>query len=303
MDHQRRADAEARAWVARLKNGDVTPEETEAFQAWRDQSLVHERAARQAFELWEIAGHVAEKQIVRSSSRRSFLKGGAVLAASAGAYQGAAVLGYAPTFEALLADQAAPVGRPQPLDFAEVQGTIDGASAVRLNQPGRLKLLDGAVLVRREIAGEGGPLLLEAGELQASLANGACELRFGYFGPEIGCTSGEVHIVEPTKIVLRPGGVVSARSDGGISQATRNIDEIASWRLGVLALSRRRLGDAVTDLNRHRTGKIVFARAQMAMREVSGVFQLNRPDEALSHLVEGLSLNRRDIPGRIVLLS
>lgn len=304
MNTKRGVDAEARAWIARLKSGDATTEDAEAFRAWRQQSAEHERALQKALQLWQLSGEAAAEQ-ARPPSRRGVLLGGAgLLAASAGAYQAAAFLGHVPNLSAWLADQATAIGAVAPLDVAGAEGTLDGASAVNGGNGSRLRLVAGALYVHVGLRAEGKPALaVEAASLGASLTAGAAEIRFGDRGPEIACAEGQVQITAPKPMLLGAGETVSLNDAGTLLHSVQAPQEIAGWRSGILTFRRRRLGDALADLNRHRTGKVLLGRPLLAERQVSGVFHLDRPDEIVSHLVEGLRLVRRDLPGRLVLLS
>lgn len=296
------ADAKARAWVARLRSGDATSADAEAFEAWRNQSQQNEQAVQRAVHLWHISGRAVSQRHRRPRLTRRLVMGGGLLAATGAAYQAAVFLGQAPQLQSLLADQYSDTGAPTPLNLSGSGGTLDGASAVRISGPDHVQLLTGAVYVQPD-ADRGDPLKLAAGPLLADTATGAAELRFGDRGPEIACAAGEIHLTAPEDIMLGPGDTVSVIAGNTVRQSTQSAEDIASWRTGVLKFTRRRLGDAVADLNRHRRGRVVLGTSETADRMVSGVFHLDRPDEIVSHMALSLSLDRRDLPGGIVILS
>src|SRR5580698_8219798 len=49
-------DEEAMAWVVRLTSGNSTPQEHEAFRAWRDSSAEHAAALDRARKVWSQLG-------------------------------------------------------------------------------------------------------------------------------------------------------------------------------------------------------------------------------------------------------
>lgn len=305
MTKQHGADAEARAWIARLKSGEATAEDAAAFEQWRRRAPENERALRDALRLWELTGAaVAEVRAPVRTRRQVLVAGAGMLGTATAAYQGAVFLGHAPGLRALWADEATPVGRGSSFDIVDGSGQLDGASAVYRAGTETVRLVEGAMFVdATSRAGGARPLGLRAQALEASLMSGAAEVRIGDRGVEIACAEGVVDVIEPARRQLVAGESLALLDEGTTAATTRSPREIASWRHGILSFTNRRLGDAIADLNRHRRGKVLFGRALLAERLVSGVFHLDRPDEALTHLIAGLSLDDRALPGRIVLLS
>ncbi|MEM6906078.1 MAG: hypothetical protein AAF568_09310, partial [Pseudomonadota bacterium] len=129
------------------------------------------------------------------------------------------------------------------------------------------------------------------------------ELHLGATGAEVTCAAGEVLVRTPTQMTLGPGDVLRVTRAGTLQKGRRADDEIAPWRRGLLSFRNRALADVLSDLNRHRRGRVMLGRAPLGQRQVSGVFHLDRPEQIVSHLVTTLELSRRDLPGGIVLLS
>ncbi|MEO1723829.1 MAG: DUF4880 domain-containing protein [Pseudomonadota bacterium] len=308
MTNEDRADAEARAWVARLKSGEATADDAEAFEAWRSLSPDHDRAVRRAVRLWSLAGAVGETVAAaparpRPTRRAAILAGGSVLA-SASAWQAAALLGYAPTFRSLSADRSTGVGIIAPIALPGVVGSLDGASALEVEGPRAVRLIEGALFVRNgnDVVQEAS-ITLTAPSLLATLSNGAAECRIGDRGVELACAAGTVEISAPGPIALVPGETATILDGGELVRGERAVSEIGGWTNGILTFRNRRLGDVVADLNRHRPGRVLLTRSLLAERRVSGTFHLARPDEIVTSLVDALGLERRDLPARIVLLS
>ncbi|MEM8793728.1 MAG: DUF4880 domain-containing protein [Pseudomonadota bacterium] len=295
------ADAEARAWIARLKSGEATEEDAASFTAWRERSAENERAFRHALRLWNLSAQAVQRPAL--SRRRLLLGGGGLAAASLGAQQAAVFLGFARSLEAWSADLSTSTGSTEPFEFSEATGALDGASAVEFRGASGIRLLQGAVFLRSTgEASQRRSISLKADGLEASFSVGAAEIRIGDRGPEVACAEGEVNILAPEPRTLEAGATVMVDRAGQMIAGRRSPDEIASWRRGILTFRKRRLGDVLSVLNRHRTGNVLLRDAALAELLVSGVFHLDRPDEVVSHLATSLALERYDLPVRIVLL-
>ena len=76
---------------------------------------------------------------------------------------------------------------------------------------------------------------------------------------------------------------------------------MAAWRRGLVVFRDRTLANVVLDINRHRSGRVVIADAELGRRRVSGVFHLDRPDEVIAHLEASLDLRSRSLAGVVLL--
>jgi transmembrane sensor len=80
------------------------------------------------------------------------------------------------------------------------------------------------------------------------------------------------------------------------------MDHVASWRRGELIFRNERLENVVSELNRYRKGIVVIASRAVAERHVTGLFHLDRLDEALVHIQQALRIPMRQMSSYFVLL-
>ncbi|TKW65017.1 MAG: DUF4880 domain-containing protein [Paracoccus denitrificans] len=297
---------EAHQFVARLRSGEATAEDADALRRWRGQSHAHEMAFRDAAILWNSLGSAVGpvQESTRSLSRRKFIAG-ASLAASVGglAFVGSS-LGYLPTMSAMAADYATGVAEQKSFDLD------DGTSV----------LLDAGSALDVDITSSGGTATLHRGAgvftvsrpalpFDLAAASGRIMADQGVFSVskrvnsvEVACIEGRVDVAcNGTRRLI--AGEMARYDDMGISEPIRSDpDAVAAWRKRLLVFSDRPLGEVVSDLNRHRTGRVILARKELENRRVSGVFHLSRPDEIISHLATALALNVTSLPGRVVIL-
>lgn len=99
------------------------------------------------------------------------------------------------------------------------------------------------------------------------------------------------------RLVLREGQAARYDQAGIEPLGGLDVQRASSWQRGVLVFERVPLEQVAQRLNRYRTGWVVIADAQLAQREVSGVFRLDSLDEALSTVTRELHAKRTDLPG------
>ncbi len=298
--------SEAAAWIVRLTSGEARARDGDAFRRWRGQSAAHERAFQEAARLWKDVGRIAAARPARKAglTRRAVLSGG-LAASGLIAAAGLSELGYLPPLAALTADHATAVGELRVVTLPDGSvATLDGGSAIALDftqAQRRLVLRAGAAVFEVRPEAER-PFVVAA-------ANGESETRGGSFAVEHGpaevnvdCLRGEIAVACLDTIRLGAGEGVRYGA-GGISEVTAaDAETSASWRRGLLTFRNRKVADVVSDLNRHRRGRVVVADRAAGARRITGVFHLGRPEEILSHLETTLHLRRVDMPGGIVLL-
>lgn len=297
--------SEAAAWIVRLTSGEARTHDADAFRRWRGQSAAHERAFQETARLWKEVGRAAAPPARKAGlTRRAVLSGG-LAASGLIAAAGLSELGYLPPLDALTADHATAVGQLEVVTLPDGSvATLDGGSAIALDfteAERRLVLRAGAAVFEVRPEAER-PFVVAA-------ANGESETRSGSFAVEHGpaevnvdCLRGEIAVACLDTIRLGAGEGVRYGAGGISDVTTADAETSASWRKGLLTFRNRTVADVVSDLNRHRRGRVVVADRAAGARRITGVFHLRRPEEILSHLETTLHLRRVDMPGGIVLL-
>lgn len=297
--------SEAAAWIVRLTSGEATERDADALKRWRAQSSEHERAFRESARLWQNVGRASIPDVRKAGlTRRAVLSGG-LAASGLLAAAGLSELGYLPSFTALTADHATAVGEQQVVTLPDGSVvTLDGGSAVALDfseRERRLVLCAGAAVF--EVRAETGrPFIVAAAGGETETPGGTFAVEHGPAEVSVECLGGDISVACVDTIRLLPGEGVRYSERGIGDIITADAEMAASWRKGLLTFRNRTVADVVSDLNRHRRGRVVVADRAAGARRITGVFHLKRPEEILSHLETTLHLRRVDMPGGIVLL-
>lgn len=300
-------EREAFAWVTRVTSGDATSDDAEKLAAWRSQSPEHEAAYRQAVTLWKATGPalLASAGNRRSAmSRRRFLGATAAATSAAAGAAAASFLGVLPPLGAFLADYSTARGE-------QLRVTLDDGSTVELDG-GSMLSVDYTARERSLTLGGGAAVFTVARDPQrpfvVSAGNGRTEalgttFAVGHGDGEVtvDCIAGSIEVACGARAELAAGDTVTY-SQAGLGGVTAGAtDDMAAWRRGLLVFRDRTLANVVLDINRHRTGRVVIADAELGRRRVSGVFHLDRPDEVIAHLEASLDLRSRSLAGVVLL--
>lgn len=315
-------DAQARVWIVRLTSGSATQADAEACAAWRA-NPDHEAAFRAAARLWQQTGpalrtgtSARDLRALPRPSRRQVLRRAAWSAGAASLAAGGGAI--ALRWPELSATHRTGTGEMRSVRLPD--GTrldLDAQTALDLETIGQrhvVSLHAGALVVT---APESIPVTIRAGDTRTSTRPGlAAELAVscrpaddvaGWFGQAdvgVACLSGEAEFqsgagVTPTR--LRAGYGVETKYGAG---TVHRIDAAtaAAWRRGLLVFRDTPLAAVVSDLNRYRSGRIMLASAAATSRRVTGVFHLDRPDEALASIGSALGLTEYRLGAGIVVL-
>jgi transmembrane sensor len=107
------------------------------------------------------------------------------------------------------------------------------------------------------------------------------------------CVDGAVDIVQRGQLRLRPGEQAEWESERLLQVAEVDVEVVTGWRRGLLIFRNEPLEGVVAELNRYRPGLILVASGRLAQRRISGVFHLDRTDEALTHIEQTLGVPMR----------
>jgi transmembrane sensor len=301
-------EQEALRWVSRLTSGAATEADRAALMRWRAQRPEHEAAFQHALKVWKGVGLAAQQDAALprhpSSTRRQFLKAGALAAAVGGISFGGAKLGFWPGLTGLTADYATVAGEQKRVSLSDhVQVELNTRSALSVdgrNAAQGLTLSDGEAVFTVRPGVE--VFTVSAGAGVVALERGAVAIRHDGDQVRITCLDGAVDIVQPARVRLKPSEqVICAGRNLG---AVRTVDAAAvtGWRRGELAFRDEPLEHVVSELNRYRKGMIVIASRGAAERRVTGLFHLDRLDEALTHIQQALRVPVRHLSPYFVVL-
>lgn len=299
---------EATAWIVRITSGTATTDDADALLAWRARSAAHEEAFQASARLWKNLGPAlghGKKANVTTITRRSFLAAGSLAASAAGGGLILSELGFLPTVGAILADYATGVGEQRTVQLPDGSTTtLDGGTTLTLDfSPSgrRLELTSGAA-VFDVVADPARPFVVTAANGNTTAIGTSFSVTHGEDDVSVECLRGRISVECLANSDLIDGEAISYSRQGLGEKIAMDAETAAAWRQGLLVFKDRSLADVVSDLNRHRRGKVMIARSDLRARRVSGVFHLSRPDEILAHLEETLQVRPVNLVGGIVLL-
>lgn len=292
---------EALEWIVRLNSGRAGEDDHARYVAWRQTSVEHEEAAREAEALWGSLGAAGDRVKRRTGAglgRRSFI-GLAAFAVASGALYGSGIIPGYP-----FADYRTAIGERRSVELPDgstAHLNADSAIALDFSEDfRRLHLLQGQATFF-VVHDPSRPFVVDA-------LNGSTRAIGTVFDVD----------VRPDHVVLTvlDGQVAVAHKQSSGSEVLAGRDhrvrygedlapsapqpveaetEIA-WRRGKLIFDRRPLGDVVADIERYRRGRIVVAGSELRALEVTGVFDLDDPEAILSAIESSLSLDVWRLP-------
>ncbi len=299
---------EATAWLVRITSGTATTEDAEALLRWRSRSATHEKAFQQSARLWKNLGPALGRRgrsPAAAFTRRSFLAAGSLAAGVGGGGIALSELGFLPPVDAMLTDYATGIGEQRTVELPDGSTmTLDGGTTLSLDfSPSirHLALTSGAA-VFDVVPDAARPFVVTAANGNTTAIGTSFSIKHGEEDVSVECLQGHIAVECLANSQLAGGEGISYSQAGLGEKVATDIETAAAWRRGLLIFKDRPLADVVSDLNRHRRGKVVIASSNLRSRRMSGVFHLNRPDEILAHLEETLQVRPVNLIGGIVLL-
>lgn len=320
-------EAEAAEWVICLGEGNVSEARRTEFQSWIDQGPLYRDAFEFASKTWSELGLLTPSDIeeleladtgdvlarnsaVPASRAKSFKRRFTRIALSlflvVMAGLGGFTFWYGNPVVVLQADYRADTGSMRTValpDGSRVDLASGSAIALDYSAADRqVRLLSGKayfVVAPRDGEAETRPFSVRAGEVTVTALGTEFVTDLDHDAVEVAVTEHEVQVEESSGagVRLSEGQVVTFQPEQGFSAVRDRLDDFAlAWRKGLLVFNNRPLGEVVAEINRHRHGRIVVRSDGLAQLRVSGVFDANDPDDALSRIVSELNLSVISIP-------
>ncbi|MFG8564545.1 FecR domain-containing protein [Pseudomonas paraeruginosa] len=318
---QQQIRQQAAEWAVRLDGGDLDRARREALDGWLAADPRHPPALALAQQTWRQLGLLAEPVATAPAlsvakaprcrwGRRKGWRRGAVAAvlllALGGAWNerdGGVVW---------LADHATGKGEVRTLRLADGSVVeLDAQSAIDVaydSRERRVRLIEGGAIFRAapRDAWEPRPFVVESagGNIRAlgtrflvsrnadgSVQVGVLEHRVAVAleHPRTG-TVGRRELGEGESLRYSAEGGVEAPLDG-------RLDDLTSWRRGLLVFDDQPLGEVVARLNRYRPGHLLVAPGALAQRRVSGVFRVADLEASLQSISDELGVHSLSLAG------
>lgn len=299
--------------IIRLHGDPANPAARELADQWRAISTQHQAVWSEAIKLHKMTGKMVQARsetALRSKglSRRHFLLGSSIAVAATAA--GVILLP-----SALLQSRASHLtatGELQPVSLEDGSQIIlgpDSAIATHYTPNERhIELLQGmawfdvAEDIRR-------PFSARVEGLQVTTPKGAFDLSSdaGLLTVAVEQGAAEVATVElPLSLneSLGAGHWLSLNEKGEqIKRGIRSIQQLASWRSGMLVADDESLAVVVARIARWIPGKVVVASSELGAQRISGVYNLANPQRALSLAIQSSAGKARQITPWLTVIS
>lgn len=311
---------EALQWIVRLTSGAATTTDAREFANWRAQGPAHEEAFREAaaFRKTVRAMKLPHPAALRAANvtpirprsrpvlmnRRAMLAGSGAIAASAAAVMVAnPPLGLWPSFAELTADYRTGQGERRDVKLAGGASIdLNARSALSITHDGHgISLVSGEAFV--DLPETVRPFLARAGGERFASRGGSFNIRTSERETCVTCLSGSItRESDDVSQALKPGEQFVASSSGETRIVRVDPVRISGWRQGLLVFSNTPLAEAVEDINRYRSAKIILTSNDIGRRQVNGIFHTDQIENAVAQIQQLLHLGVRELPGGIVLM-
>lgn len=329
QDEQERLEDEAVAWVVRLTSGEATETDQAAVAAWRRHSPAHEQAFQNVQRLWggmeglrdrvvtgesvpfvqSVCGPLpskASQPSLERGVRRGWIKWGGIAAAIAG-------LAFVCALESRLITRLT-------ADYH----TDTGEQAAAVLADGSLLQLNTQAAASVHYTGTVRRVELLEGEAAFRVAKDATRPFVVHTrGGQVRAVGTEflVHETREAVVVTVMEGVVAVSAPGAqMDSSTRvhagqrvrysasgvtevesvDLRAVTAWQRGKLIFESTPLATVVEEINRYRPGQVALLGARLADHRVSGVFDLDRLDTALTAIEHTLPVTTVRLTSRFV---
>lgn len=326
--------AHARAWLLRLRSGDATPDDAQAFKQWCEADPAHARAVHALGRTWTTLDAVMDEITAEDAAAASepALRAGRMRLQRPGrrAFAGFAVAAGAswlalrpplhlwPAMGDIVADLAADyrtgTGEQRSVALSE-RVVVDMNTQTRINilsaqgaQHGIDLLAGEADIVAATLPPDrtepARPVVVVAGRgrLQAQVA------RFDVrrVGNEVcvTCVSGSVAFEHPQQRLTLSAAqqlIYDDRNVRPVSSVDTNV--VTAWRRGALVFRGVPLAQVVDEINRYRPGKLILRNTELRGLRVHAQFSIGKLDDAVALICKYAGAHATQLPGNIVLLS
>ena len=308
--------AEAAAWVARLHGSARTSSLEAALNTWLAANPLHTRAFEVATEAWELGGALPASALPRiAHARRRMppaifarpLPAGAALAAIAAIAMGSFFYFRDPSISTGTGEQRSVTLE----DGTRVTLNTDTHLLVQYTEKQRQVRLKTGEAFFDVTQNPRRPFVVAAGGESVVALGTAFMVRRDNSEVDVTLVEGKVSVTTataaepsatptPKSTVLAPGQRL--RIAGSTPTLDRpSIDALTAWRRGEVVLDHTRLTDAVREMNRYSTVKIVVSAPESADIRVSGIFRTGDSARFARAVADTYHLDLLEEPKRILL--
>ena len=292
-------DDQAIDWQTLLHSGTATARQRLDYQRWQQLSSAHKNAAQEAEALWADIGLTASAEQHRARPRRRAYRWASGLAAGLVL----AVLGYGATDSVPSWSDTHHTGVGQRQQWLLSDGTrvtLNSATALSVDFTGNQR----SVILRKgealfELADDPSrPFIVQAGQDRVAAKNGAFSVRRDAVQTRVLVASGAVQVQHQTQTLeLQPNQQALYQPGQAVAERQQvDANALTAWHRGKLIFNRKPLQDVLAELERYQYGRIVLPDATLGAMQISGVFDLNDPQNLLHTLEQRYGLNITYLP-------
>lgn len=313
-------ELEAAEWIVRLNDSQPCTQTHAAFERWRAASPANAMAFGSAQLAWGQMGQLAEHPgtLARHSIPSTIASASRPMASLRRRW----ALPFAITACATLTLMIASAWIGDPMTYLRADHrtgialngsfTLDDGSHVDLapssaiavhfnNEERRIELLAGMAYVRATPKAQAGgrPFVVEAGSGTATALGTRYQVERQAGDTVVTvmhhqvAVSGNGH----KSLTLSPGQRVRYDADGHVGPVQiANPDLALAWQNGQLVFDRAPLNEVMATLNRYRSGRVLVMGGKLRSRRVSGVFNSNDINGAITALAHEVGASRIDAP-------
>lgn len=290
--------------LVHLQSGRATAADHLAYEQWCQRSEAHALAARKSEALWGAFVHTPKAQQFAATGPRKRRRPARALWAAGMAACLALVMfstGLLRPWSALYADQVTKAGEQREVrlqDGSVVWMNTDTVLSVDYRQNRRgITLYQGEALF--EVAKDPSrPFIVHAaeGDVQAIGTRFDVEQRGDEVTVQV--SEGIVQLRSGGETLRLPAGQSSAYRRGVAPQVGEEVDvqNVATWQRGKLIFNARPLGDVLAELDRYIPGVVYLTDETLAARRISGIFEVDDPQAALTALEQTQPLRITRLP-------
>lgn len=310
-----RIEREALDWLVRFASGEATPADLRAGKLWCERDPAHAAAFRRATRMWETLGPEAftgtapvRRPVLAGLSRRTLLRCGAAAAiAASGAYVVMQPpLGLWPSLTEMTADYRTATGeRRQVALTRDISMEMNTQTSVAMRATGEIgtgiELISGEAMIATAAAK---PLTVTSGYGEIVGSNARFNIRNDRGSVCVTCVDGTVHVVSGGQtIVLQQREQVTYDHSGPGKTAAINPAVVMAWQDDLLIFHATPLRDAIAEINRYRSGRIIVTNAALGERLFSANFRIRNADRIIDQVQKLFGATVTSLPGGLVLLS
>jgi transmembrane sensor len=285
------------AWLLRLEEAPDDQALRAEYEAWLAQSERHRKAHDAITSLWRNAEALGSAEVAPQPAKVATLKplrprvrrlawwGVAGLAACL------AILAFPAVQLRLAADHITGVAEIREVVLEDgSRASLDAESAIAVAYTAKQRtvtLLAGQAFFE-VVASAERPFVVAASDVKVTVTGTSFSVGTFSTGISVEVESGTVDVSREGRLLadLAVGQHVRIAPGGVTRRGSINPDEVAPWRDHRLVVYQATIRDVVEQIGRHVPGAIVFRDREIADRLVTGIINLNRPDEALQAVVE-----------------